>query len=195
MFKPISFSCQIEEGLLQELKFFVSACMQRAQFVKVLSSSQELTNLSSKLPGEVEKDYLQFTDVEAKHRRIKWLVSGHVQGTAGCRGTCWFGAGTKESGPVSFFSGLFFFFPRWGKHLLWAFAYWKFWESFGELQSPWSLQQGLSVMVLMLAIKNGRERPWLDALDVKEYILAEWGELGNPPKGFDYYPGPQVFFS
>lgn len=71
MFKPISFSCQIEEGLLQELKFFVSACMQRAQFVKVLSSSQELTNLSSKLPGEVEKDYLQFTDVEAKHRRIK----------------------------------------------------------------------------------------------------------------------------
>lgn len=104
MFKPISFSCQIEEGLLQELKFFVSACMQRAQFVKVLSSSQELMNLSSKLPGEVEKDYLQFTDVEAKHRRIKWLVSGHVQGTAGCRGTCWFGAGTKESGPVSFFA-------------------------------------------------------------------------------------------
>lgn len=47
----------------------------------------------------------------------------------------------------------------------------------------------------MLAIKNGRERPWLDALDVKEYILAEWGELGSPPKGFDYYPGPQVFFS
>lgn len=47
----------------------------------------------------------------------------------------------------------------------------------------------------MLAIKNGRERPWLNALDVKEYFLAEWGELGNPPKGFDYYPGPQVLFS
>lgn len=71
MFKPVSFSCQIEEGLLQEQNFFVSACMQRAQFVKVLSSSQELTNLSSKLPGEVGKDYLQFTDVEAKHRWIK----------------------------------------------------------------------------------------------------------------------------
>lgn len=104
MFKPISFSCQIEEGLLQEKKFFVSARMQRAQFVKVLSSSQELMNLSSKLPGEVEKDYLQFTDVEAKHRRLKWLVSGHVQGTPGCRGTYWFGAGTKESGPMSFFT-------------------------------------------------------------------------------------------
>lgn len=55
--------------------------MQRAQFVKVLSSSQELTNLSSRLPGEVEKDYLQFIVVEAKHRRIKLLVSGHIQGT------------------------------------------------------------------------------------------------------------------
>lgn len=71
MLKPISFSCRTEEGLLREEKFFVSACMQRAQFVNVLSSSQELTHLSSKLPGEVEKDYLQFTDVEAKHRRIK----------------------------------------------------------------------------------------------------------------------------
>lgn len=81
MFKPTSFSCQIEEGLLQEQKFFVSACMQRAQFVKVLSSSQELTNLSSRLPGEVEKDYLQFIVVEVKHRRIKLLVSGHIQGT------------------------------------------------------------------------------------------------------------------
>lgn len=45
--------------------------MLKAQFVKVLSGSQELMNLSSKLPGEVEKDYLHFTDVEAKHRRIK----------------------------------------------------------------------------------------------------------------------------
>lgn len=81
MFKPTSFSCQIEEELLQELRFFVSACMQRAQFVKVLSSSQELTNLSSRLPGEVQKDYLQFIVVGAKHRRIKLLVSGHIQGT------------------------------------------------------------------------------------------------------------------
>lgn len=54
--------------------------MQRAQFVKVLSSSQELTNLSSRLPGEVE-DYLQFIVVEAKHRWIKLLVSGHIQVT------------------------------------------------------------------------------------------------------------------
>lgn len=55
--------------------------MQRAQFVKVLSSSQELTNLSSRLPGEVEKDYLQFIVVEAKHRWIKLLISGHIQVT------------------------------------------------------------------------------------------------------------------
>lgn len=54
--------------------------MQRAQFVKELSSSQELTNLSFRLPGEV-KDYLQFIVVEVKHRRIKLLVSGHIQGT------------------------------------------------------------------------------------------------------------------
>jgi len=71
MFIPISFNCQIEEGLLQEQEYFVSAFMQRAQFFKALSSSQELVNLSSKLPGEVEQDYLQFTDVEAKHRWIK----------------------------------------------------------------------------------------------------------------------------
>ena len=71
MFIPISFNCQIEEGLLQEQEYFVSAFMQRAQFFKALSSSQELVNLSSKLPGEVEQDYLQFSDVEAKHRWIK----------------------------------------------------------------------------------------------------------------------------
>lgn len=50
-------------------------------------------------------------------------------------------------------------------------------------------------MVLILAIKNSRARHWLDALDVKKYILAERGELGNSPEGFDYCLSPQVFFS
>lgn len=45
--------------------------MHRAQFVKALSNSQELMNLSSKLPGEEEKDYLHFTDVETRDRWIK----------------------------------------------------------------------------------------------------------------------------
>lgn len=49
----------------------------------------------------------------------------------------------------------------------------------------------VSVMVLVLAIKNSRGRPWPNGQDVKECILAEQGGLGNPPKGLDYYPGPK----
>lgn len=150
--------------------------MHRAQFVKALSNSQELTNLSSKLPGEEEKDYLHFTDVEAKDRCIKWLTSGHLQGTSGCRSTFWFGSGAKKKW---FYEILHFFSPN-GENTFFGLL------PTGELQGPQSLPQGLSVMLLMSATKNTRKWPWPDALDVKEYILAEWGELGNPPKGFDY---------
>lgn len=64
---------------------------------------------------------------------------------------------------------LCFFFPD-AENINWAFACRRFWEGFGELQRPRYL---LSHKVLMSAIKSARERPWLNAQNVKEYILAE----------------------
>lgn len=78
--------------------------MHRAQFVKELSNSQELVNLSSKLPGEAERDYLHFTDVEAKHRRIKWLLRVIFRALQAAGALADLGQQQKESGSMSFFA-------------------------------------------------------------------------------------------